>query len=87
MTALATDDGRSIEELEAEALAAEKQWEEERKATYERLDPVSYTHLDVYKRQRLPAAVPLSAIGLTRPPQSWQYLTDEQAAILERSIA
>lgn len=36
---------------------------------------------------RLPAAVPLSAIGLTRPPQSWQYLTDEQAAILERSIA
>ena len=37
MTALATDDGRSIEELEAEALAAEKQREEERKATYERL--------------------------------------------------
>ena len=36
---------------------------------------------------RLPAAVPLSAIGLTRPPQSWQYLNDEQAAILERSIA
>lgn len=33
---------------------------------------------------RLPAAVPLSAIGMTRPPQSWQYLTDEQAAILER---
>ncbi|MDH3068817.1 ASCH domain-containing protein [Akkermansia sp. N21169] len=32
---------------------------------------------------RLPAAVPLSAIGLSRPPQSWQYLTDEQAAILE----
>ena len=29
-------------------------------------------------------AVPLSAIGLTRPPQSWQYITDEQAAILER---
>lgn len=28
-------------------------------------------------------AVPLSAIGMTRPPQSWQYLTDEQAAILE----
>ena len=27
---------------------------------------------------RLPAAVPLSAIGLTRPPQSWQYLTDER---------
>lgn len=37
MSALATDDGRSIEELEAEALAAEKQREEERKATYERL--------------------------------------------------
>lgn len=33
---------------------------------------------------RLSAPVPLSAIGLTRPPQSWQYLTDEQAAILER---
>jgi predicted transcriptional regulator len=29
-------------------------------------------------------AVPLSAIGLTRPPQSWQYLTPDQAAILER---
>lgn len=40
MTALATDNGRSIEELEAEALAAEKQREEERKATYERLDLV-----------------------------------------------
>lgn len=37
VTALATDDGRGIEELEAEALAAEKQREEERKATYERL--------------------------------------------------
>lgn len=35
---------------------------------------------------RLPAPVPLSAIGLTRPPQSWQYLTDEQAAILERRL-
>lgn len=34
---------------------------------------------------RLPAAVPLSAIGLTRPPQSWQYLADEQAAILEQA--
>lgn len=37
MEALATDDGKSIEELEAEALAAEKQREEERRATYERL--------------------------------------------------
>ena len=37
MEALAADDGKSIEELEAEALAAEKQREEERKATYERL--------------------------------------------------
>lgn len=37
MEALATDDGRGIEELEAEALAAEKQREEERKAAYERL--------------------------------------------------
>ena len=34
---------------------------------------------------RLPAAVPLSAIGMTRPPQSWQYLTPEQAAILEQA--
>ena len=33
---------------------------------------------------RLPYVVPLSAIGLTRPPQSWRYLTDEQAAIIER---
>ena len=32
-------------------------------------------------------AVPLSAIGLTRPPQSWQYLTPEQASILERRFA
>lgn len=38
MESLAVDDGRSIEELEAEALAAEKQREEERKAKYERLD-------------------------------------------------
>lgn len=36
---------------------------------------------------RLPAAVPLSAIGMTRPPQSWQYLADKQAAILERRMA
>ena len=36
---------------------------------------------------RLPASVPLSAIGMPRPPQSWQYLTDEQAAILERRLA
>ena len=36
---------------------------------------------------RLPAPVPLSAIGLKRPPQSWQYLTDEQAGILERRLA
>ena len=34
---------------------------------------------------RLPAAVPLSAIGMTRPPQSWQYITPEQAAILEQT--
>lgn len=26
-----------------------------------------------------------SAIGLIRPPQSWQYLADEQAAILEQA--
>ena len=36
---------------------------------------------------RLSHAVPLSVIGLTRPPQSWQYLTDEQADILERRLA
>ena len=36
---------------------------------------------------RLPAAVPLSDIGLTRPTQSWQYITDEQADILERRLA
>ena len=36
---------------------------------------------------RLPAAVPLSDIGLTRPPQSWQYITNEQGAILERRLA
>lgn len=35
---------------------------------------------------RLPAAVSLSAIGLTRPPQSWQYISPEQAAILERKM-
>ena len=34
---------------------------------------------------KLPAAVPLSVIGLTRPPQSWQCLSDEQAAILEQA--
>lgn len=39
----------------------------------------------VRKPVRLPAAVPLSAIGLTRPPQSWQYITPEQAAILEQT--
>lgn len=33
---------------------------------------------------KLPAAVPLSDIGLTHPPQSWRYITNEQAAILER---
>ena len=32
------------------------------------------------------STAPLSAIGLTRPPQSWQYITDEQAAILERRM-
>lgn len=36
---------------------------------------------------RMPTAVPLSDIGLTRPPQSWKYLTDEQADILERRLA
>lgn len=36
---------------------------------------------------RLPTTVPLSAIGMTRPPQSWQYITEEQAEILERRLA
>ena len=31
------------------------------------------------------STVPLSDIGMTRPPQSWQYLADEQAAILEQA--
>lgn len=35
---------------------------------------------------RLPAPVPLSTIGLTRPPQSRQYLTTDQAATLERRL-
>lgn len=38
MEALATDDGRSIEELEAEAKAAEEQREAQRKTEYERLN-------------------------------------------------
>ena len=38
----------------------------------------------IYDPVRLPLAVPLSDIGLTRPPQSWRYITNEQAAILER---
>lgn len=42
---------------------------------------------EIYGPRRLPAAVPLSAIGLTRPPQSWQYITDKQADILERRLA
>lgn len=54
---------------------------------------VSKTHLRSYlpcyawgiqDPVRLPSAVPLSEIGLARPPQSWQYLTPDQAAILER---
>lgn len=36
---------------------------------------------------RFPAPVPLSSIGLTRPPQSWQYLTSEQAVILEKAAS
>lgn len=36
---------------------------------------------------KLPSLVLLSSIGISRPPQSWQYLTDEQAAILERRLA
>lgn len=38
----------------------------------------------IYDPVRLPHAVLLDDIGLTRPPQSWRYLTDEQAAILRR---
>ena len=33
------------------------------------------------------STVPLSDIGMTRPPQSWQYISPAQAAILERRIA
>ena len=33
---------------------------------------------------RLPHAVLLDDIGLTRPPQSWRYITNKQAATLER---
>lgn len=32
---------------------------------------------------KLPRAVHLSEIGLPRSPQSWQYLTEEQAEIIE----
>lgn len=35
---------------------------------------------------RLPSVVLLSSLGLTRPPQSWQYISPEQAAILERNM-
>lgn len=42
---------------------------------------------EIYGPRRLPAAVPLSAIGLTRPPQSWRYITNNQAAILKRRFA
>lgn len=41
----------------------------------------------VHAPVRLSAAVPLSAIGLTRPPQSWRYITNNQAAILKRRFA
>ena len=36
---------------------------------------------------KLPAAVPLSVIGLTRPPLSWQYISPEQAVILEKAAS
>lgn len=36
---------------------------------------------------RFPAAVPLSAIGLPRAPQSWQYISEEQAIILEKAAS
>jgi predicted transcriptional regulator len=32
---------------------------------------------------RFPVTLPLATIDLTRPPQSWMYLADEQAALLE----
>lgn len=47
----------------------------------------NYLLCHVWKVQhpvRLPVAVPLSAIGLTRPPQSWQYINQYKAAILEQ---
>ena len=36
---------------------------------------------------KLPAAVPLSVIGLTRAPMSWQYISPEQAVILEKAAS
>lgn len=51
------------------------------------LIPRTHRELCEIAERWLPAPVPLSAIGMTRPPQSWQYITAEQAAILERSLA
>lgn len=47
----------------------------------------NYLPCHIWKVQhpvRLPVPALLSSIGMTRPPQSWQYLTNEQVAILER---
>lgn len=33
--------------------------------------------------RKMTQGIPLSVICVIRPPQSWQYLTDEQVAILE----
>lgn len=41
----------------------------------------------IYDPVRLPLAVPLSVIGLTRPPMSWQYISPEQAVILEKAAS
>lgn len=36
---------------------------------------------------KLPRAVHLSEIGVTRPPQSWQYINEEKAVILEKAAS
>lgn len=57
----------------------------EQKAFYEYGRAVESLKRTIYETRetvRLPYAVPLSEIGLARPPQSWQYLTEEQAALL-----
>lgn len=39
----------------------------------------------VINPRKLSSGIPLSIIHVSRPPQSWQYLRDDQVAILNRS--